>query len=57
MISLLSGILKSKINEQTKPSENKHIDTENRIVVPTGERGVGRAKGVKGVNCMVTDGN
>ena len=27
----------SKINEQTKPNKNKHIDTENRVGVITGE--------------------
>ena len=28
----------NKINEQAKPNQNKHIDTENRIVVPRRER-------------------
>ena len=27
----------NRINEQTKPNKNKHIDTENRIVVSRGE--------------------
>ena len=45
----------NKINEKTKPK--KHVDTENRVMVTRGE-GVGEmAKGVKGVNCMVMDGN
>ena len=36
-----------KINEQTKPNKNKHVDAENRIVVTRGE------KWVKGINYMV----
>jgi len=36
-----------KINEQTKPNKNKHVDTVNRIVVTRGE------KWVKGINYMV----
>ena len=27
----------NKINEQTKPNKNKHVDTENRVGVITGE--------------------
>ena len=30
----------NKINEQTKPNENKHTDTENRVLV-TREEGEG----------------
>ena len=26
----------TKINEQTKPNKNKHVDTENRVVVTRG---------------------
>ena len=45
----------NKINEQAKPNQNKHIDTENRIVVPRGERvGVGRMKVIKGMLNMET---
>ena len=36
---------------------NKHIDTENRLVVTRQEGGGGRAKGVKGHTCMVMDRN
>ena len=45
------------VSEQTKQNKDQHIDTENRLVVTRGERGWGRAKWVKGVNSMVTDGN
>jgi len=45
----------NKINEQAKPNQNKHIDTENRIVVPRRERvGVGRMKVIKGMLNMET---
>ena len=45
----------NKINEQAKPNQNKHIDTENRIVVPRSERvGVGRMKVIKGMLNMET---
>ena len=27
----------NKINEQTKPNKNKHIDTENRVVITKGK--------------------
>ena len=38
-----------------KPNQNKHIDTENRIVVPRRERvGVGRMKVIKGMLNMET---
>ena len=40
-----------------KPNKNKHIVTENKVVVTIGERVEGRAKWVKGINCMVMDGN
>ena len=54
MVSLICGISKTnnqnKINEQTKPNQNKHIDIENRIVVPRRERvGVGKMEVIK---CM-----
>ena len=41
-----------------KPNKNKHIDTEDRVVV-TRRKGVGweRAKWVKGISCMVTNEN
>ena len=39
--------------EQIKPNQTKTTDTENRVVVMGG----GEGKWVKGVNCMVTDGN
>ena len=38
-----------------KPNKNKCIDTENRVVVIRGEGAEGRAKWIKGINCMVTD--
>ena len=38
MILLTWGIfLKNKINEETKPNQNKHVDTESRVVVSRGE--------------------
>lgn len=43
-----------------KPSKNKYLDTENRIMVPRGEGvwGVeGGEKWVKGINCMEMGGN
>ena len=47
MISLICGISKTiKINEQTKPNKNKHVDTENRVVAK-GRRG-GREEGKRG---------
>ena len=39
-----------KINEQTKPNKNKHVDTENRNL---GVWWRGREKWVKGIDCMV----
>ena len=56
-ISLMWNIKnkQNKINEQIKPNKNKHEDTENRVVVTRGE-GVVSGR-VKGINCMVTDGN
>ena len=52
MISLICGISKTnkqknKINEQTKPNKNKHIDIEKRVVVTRGE-GVGENETGKG---------
>ena len=41
MISLMHGMLKTK---QTKHNKNRLIDTENKLVVATGEGG--RAAGV-----------
>ena len=44
--------------KKTKPNKNKHVDTENRVVVTRGEGvGEGGAKWVKGINCMVMDEN
>ena len=40
-----------------KPNKNKHIDTENRIVVTRKEGVRVRAKWVKWVNYMVMDRN
>lgn len=40
----------------SKPNQTKLIDTENSFVVTKGLRS-GWAKCVKGINCMVTDGN
>ena len=41
-----------------KPKEDQFIDTENRVVVTGGEEAEGgRAKLVKVINCMVTEGN
>ena len=47
----------NRINGQTKPNKNKHVDTENRVVVIRGEGTKGRAKWIKGINCMAMDGN
>lgn len=38
MTSFICAILK-KINEQTKPNRNKHVNTENSVVVTRGEEG------------------
>ena len=58
VISLICGMFfKIIINEQIKQSKNKHIDIENRLVVTRGEWVGLRGKWVKGVNCMVPDGN
>ena len=35
---------KNKTNEQTKQNKNRLIDTENKLVVTTGERARGRHK-------------
>ena len=43
----------NKQNEQT----NKNIDTENRLVVTRGDGVQVWAKWMKGVKCMVMDGN
>ena len=43
-----------KINKQ---KQDKHVDTKNTVVVTIGEGLGSRVKWVKGVNCMVTDGN
>ena len=57
MVSLICGISKTnnqnKINEQTKPNQNKHI--ENSVVIIR-RKGMGwkRAKWIKGISCMVT---
>lgn len=40
-----------------KESKNRLIDMDNRLVVTRGEGGRGRAKWIKGVKCMVMDGN
>lgn len=51
------NIKTSKINQQTKQNENKHIETENMLLV-TRRKGVWEdGKMGKGVNCMVRDGN
>ena len=45
MISLICGICKTnKINEQTKSNKTKYVDTENKVVVTSGE-GVGMGEG------------
>ena len=53
---------KQKRNGQT--NQTKQVDTENRVVVTRAEGpgaggvgGRGDVKWIKGVNCMVTDGN
>lgn len=40
-----------------KPKENKHVASENRVVVSRGEGLGGRVKWVKRIHCMVTDRN
>ena len=47
IISLIFGIWKQKINVQTKPTKNKHIDKENRAVVTRGQGEEGRTNLVK----------
>lgn len=44
-------------NEQKKNKTQQHIDAKNILVVAREERGLGVAKWVKGIDCMVTDGN
>lgn len=39
----------NKINEQTKPNKNKHVDLDYRVVVPRREGGWKR----NGINCVV----
>ena len=39
--------------KQTKANRNKHVDTDNRVVVMRGEGAEGRAKWVKGINFMM----
>ena len=39
---------KTKPNKQIKQNKNKHIDTENRLVVTRGEKGWGEGKTGKG---------
>ena len=45
-----------KQNKQTKPNKNKHVDTENRVVVTRGKEVGKRAKWVKEIKRVVTDG-
>ena len=40
-----------------EPNENKHTDTENQGSGYQGDGGRGRAKWVKGVHSVGTDGN
>ena len=42
--------LKSKINEQTKQSKNRLIDTENNLIIARGERSWDWMKEVKRIN-------
>ena len=39
-----------------KPNKNKHVSTENRVVVIRGGVAGGRANWVKKINSMVIDG-
>ena len=48
MISLVCGVKKTKINEQTKPNKNKHIDKRNTVVITRGEVGWREGKMGKG---------
>ena len=48
---------KGRGREGNQPTKSKLTDTENKSVVTRGKRGCGWAKGVKGIDCMVTDGN
>ena len=41
VISYICEIKRNKQNKQTKPNKDKHIDTENRVVVTRGEGGWG----------------
>ena len=38
----------TQINEQIKPNETKHVDTEKRVVVTRGERSGGGEMGKRG---------
>lgn len=53
MISAIHGIQdkKQQINKQT--NKNKITDTDNRMAVTRGEKGVGRMRKVQGVKCKV----
>ena len=44
--------------KQQQQTTQKPVDTEKRVLVIRGrELGMGRVKGVKGIQCMVTNGN
>ena len=46
-----------KARDSKTKNNNKHIATENRLVVARGEGGGRRAKGVQREICIVMDGN
>lgn len=44
--------------KQQQQTTQKPVDTEKRVLVIRGKGlGMGRVKGVKGMRCMVTNGN
>ena len=44
---------KPKLNEQTKPSKNKYVVLENKVVVKSGDRAGRRAKFLEGTNSKI----
>ena len=43
--------------KQKQKQNNKLIDTDKRLLVTRGKGARGWVRGVKGVNCMMMDGN
>ena len=47
----------TKINQSVRPSKNKYLDTENRVVVTRGEGAWVRESWAKEINCLITFAN